>query len=139
MLGVKEKANVVYLIDFGLSKRYWDSKHINMKQKIGLTGNARYASINTLKGYEQSRRDDLEAIGYMLMYFLRGMLPWSGLEAKTKQEKYKLILRKKETFPLDDLCEGFPKVFQLYLQYARKLSFMDRPEYDMLQERFQKY
>lgn len=132
MFGTKAKAHVVYLIDFGLSKRYWDKKHALLRQKLSLTGTARYASINAHKGLEQSRRDDLEAIGHMFMYFLRGSLPWSGLDAKSKQEKYQKIMETKEQTPLDDLCDGFPDPFQDYLSYARNLQFMERPNYEKM-------
>merc|ERR1712070_1015317 len=103
--------NKVYVIDFGPSKRYRDAKtkeHIPYKEGRDLTGTARYASVNALRGVEQSRRDDLEAIGYMLMYFLRGNLPWQGLPAKTKSEKYKRIEQKKASTSVEELCQGFP-------------------------------
>merc|ERR1719237_1627240 len=96
MFGIEGKIHHVYIIDFGLSKLYYDKAHTQLRQKLSLTGTARYASINAHKGSEQSRRDDLEAIGHMLVYFLRGSLPWSGLEARTKADKYKLIEAKKE-------------------------------------------
>merc|ERR1712048_517828 len=123
MCGVASKSHHIYLIDFGLSKRYYDQKHASFKQKLSLTGTARYASINAHKGVEQSRRDDLEAIGHMFLYFLRGALPWSGLDAKTQEEKYRKIMEKKEQTPLGDLCQAFPKQFQDYLHYARNLGF----------------
>mmetsp|Transcript_40573 Transcript_40573/g.73020 ORF Transcript_40573/g.73020 Transcript_40573/m.73020 type:complete len:350 (+) Transcript_40573:29-1078(+) len=129
MFGVKEKAHHLYLIDFGLSKKYWDGKHAQMQQRLNLTGTARYASINAHRGVEQSRRDDLEAIGHMLLYFLRGHLPWSGLEAKSKAEKYRKIKETKEQVKLSDLCHGFPTAFQSYLTYARELAFSARPDY----------
>jgi len=135
MFGIKEKYHHVYIIDFGLSKMYWDKprqQHCQMKQKLSLTGTARYASINAHKGVEQSRRDDLEAIGHMLLYFLRGALPWSGLDAKTQEEKYRKICEKKETTPVADLNTGFPKQFDEYLIYCRALQFQDRPDYEML-------
>merc|ERR1719487_2663973 len=134
MFGVKDKVHHVYIIDFGLSKKYWAEVHIPMKQKLSLTGTARYASINAHKGVEQSRRDDLEAIGHMLLYFLRGALPWSGLDAKTQEEKYRKICEKKEQTKLSDLCQGFPKEFEDYLAYARNLAFQERPDYKMLWE-----
>jgi serine/threonine protein kinase len=139
MFGVKTKVHHVYIIDFGLSKKYWvDGKqHIIMRQKLSLTGTARYASINAHKGIEQSRRDDLEAIGHMLLYFLRGAMPWSGLDAKTKQDKYRKICEKKEETPLKELCAGFPDAFEDFLKYARGLGFTDRPDYDMLFSRLQ--
>jgi serine/threonine protein kinase len=136
MFGITGRAHHVYLIDFGLSKRYWDKKHSPMRQRLSLTGTARYASINAHKGLEQSRRDDLEAIGHMLMYFLRGAVPWSGLDAKNKEEKYKKIMQKKEETPLPELCDGYPECFESFLRYSRGLQFTERPDYDMLQENF---
>lgn len=136
MWGVKEKSHHLYLIDFGLSKRYWDKKHCQLKQKLSLTGTARYASLNAHRGVEQSRRDDLEAIGHMLVYFLRGVLPWSGLEAKSKQEKYRKIKEKKESTKLNELCAGFPDCFETYLSYSRNLFFTERPDYNMLRKLF---
>merc|ERR1719436_1098732 len=108
MWGSGHKAHHLYLIDFGLSVKYWDKKHVNMCTCNSLTGTARYASVNAHRGVTHSRRDDLEAIGHMLIYFLRGSLPWSGLEAKSKQEKYRKIKEKKESTELSDLCAGFP-------------------------------
>lgn len=137
MWGAGEKQNIVHLIDFGLSKRFHDGKtHIPFKQGRSLTGTARYASIKTHQGHEQGRRDDLEAIGHMLMYFLRGSLPWSGLDAKTKEEKYKKIKEKKESYPLDELCEGYPPAFQKYLKITRDLQFAERPDYVALRKLF---
>lgn len=137
MWGVKEKQHHLYLIDYGLSKRYFEGgKHIAMRQKLSLTGTARYASINAHRGLEQSRRDDIEAIGHMLLYFLRGALPWSGLEAKSKQEKYRKIKEKKESVPLPELCQGFPQAFESYLSTAREMGYKDRPNYSKLRELF---
>jgi serine/threonine protein kinase len=136
MFGAKDKAHILYAIDFGLSKKYYDQKHVNIRTKLSLTGTARYASINAHKGVEQSRRDDLEAIGHMLIYFLRGSLPWSGLEAKTQEEKYRKIREKKEEFPLTDLCKGFPEAFQTYLKTTRNLEFKERPDYKALRKLF---
>lgn len=139
MWGVRSKVHHLYMIDFGLSKRYWDmnhKRHVHQGQKQSLTGTARYASINAHCGVEQSRRDDLEAVGHMLLYFLRGKLPWSGLEAKTKKEKYEKIKKKKESTDLSALCAGFPDAFETYLRYARELGFKDRPDYVYLRKLF---
>jgi len=136
MFGIKDKVHHIYLIDFGLSKKYWDQRHINMRSKLSMTGTARYASINAHQGTEQSRRDDLEAIGHMFLYFLRGALPWSGLEAKTQEEKYRKIKEKKIDTPLDDLCKGFPVEFKDYLRTVRSLEFKERPDYNLYRQWF---
>merc|ERR1711871_1214392 len=97
LIGLGKKANMVHVIDFGLAKKYRDPKsqqHIPYRENKNLTGTARYASVNTLLGIEQSRRDDLEAIGYVLMYFNRGSLPWQGLKGNSKKEKYDRIMEK---------------------------------------------
>lgn len=136
MWGTKGKIHHVFMIDFGLSKKYYDKAHIPQRDKLSLTGTARYASINAHRGVEQSRRDDLEAIGHMLLYFLRGLLPWSGLDARTKEEKYRKIRQKKEETDIDDLCSGYPKEFSTYLKHTRELMFTDRPDYNYLRKLF---
>uniref|UniRef100_A0A7S2L8P8 Casein kinase I n=1 Tax=Zooxanthella nutricula TaxID=1333877 RepID=A0A7S2L8P8_9DINO len=136
MCGVKNKIHHLYMIDFGLSKRYFDKVHIPHRNKLSLTGTARYASVNAHRGLEQSRRDDLEAVGHMLMYFLRGVLPWSGLDAKTKEEKYNKIRQYKENTRLSDLCSGYPPEFEQYLGICRSLDFTERPKYKELRALF---
>ena len=124
-------------IDFGLAKKYRDPKthqHIPYKEGKNLTGTARYASINTHIGIEQGRRDDLEAVGYVLMYFLRGSLPWQGLKAQTKKQKYDRISEKKMSTPVETLCKGFPGEFATYLNFTRSLRFEDKPDYQYLRK-----
>jgi len=136
MTGVGPKVHHLYMIDFGLATRYHShGQHIRYRTQVSFTGTARYASINAHKGVEQSRRDDLEAIGHMLLYFLRGSLPWSGLSGKT-EEKYRKIYQTKETLPLDTLCAGYPDAFKVYLGQARKLGFRDRPDYAAMRALF---
>jgi len=135
LIGLGKKANQVHAIDFGLAKKYRDPKtqqHIPYRENKNLTGTARYASVNTHLGIEQSRRDDLEAIGYVLMYFNRGALPWQGLKANSKKEKYEKIMEKKMSTPIEILCKHFPSEFVTYLNYCRSLRFEDRPDYAYL-------
>ncbi|KAI8826963.1 kinase-like domain-containing protein [Fimicolochytrium jonesii] len=139
LMGLGKRGNQVNVIDFGLAKKYRDPKthlHIPYKENKNLTGTARYASINTHLGVEQSRRDDLESLGYVLMYFCRGALPWQGLKAATKKQKYDRIMEKKMTTPTEVLCRGFPNEFSMYLNYTRSLRFDDKPDYSYLRKLF---
>ncbi|KAJ3250625.1 casein kinase I [Chytriomyces hyalinus] len=125
----------IYIIDFGMAKLYRDPKtkqHIPYREKKSLSGTARYMSINTHLGREQSRRDDLESLGHVFMYFLRGSLPWQGLKAATNKEKYEKIGQKKQSSAIKDLCDGFPEEFSLYMRYCRELKFEETPDYDYL-------
>ncbi|KAL6043271.1 non-specific serine/threonine protein kinase [Balamuthia mandrillaris] len=139
LLGRGNKSNVVFIIDFGLAKKFRDSRtlvHIPYRERKGLTGTARYASINTHLGIEQSRRDDLEAIGYVLLYFLRGNLPWQGLKGANKKEKYERISERKILTSVEALCRGCPAEFATYLNYTRSLRFDGEPNYAYLRKIF---
>ncbi|XP_054283772.1 casein kinase I-like isoform X3 [Macrosteles quadrilineatus] len=139
LMGLGKKGNLVYIIDFGLAKKYRDGRthqHIPYRENKNLTGTARYASINTHLGIEQSRRDDLESLGYVLMYFNRGSLPWQGLKAATKRQKYERISEKKMSTPIEELCKGYPAEFPTYLNYCRTLRFEERPDYSYLRQLF---
>ncbi|KAF5839014.1 serine/threonine kinase [Dunaliella salina] len=139
LMGLGKKANQVHIIDFGLAKKYRDPKthvHIPYRENKNLTGTARYASINTHLGIEQSRRDDMESLGYVMMYFIRGSLPWQGLKAATKRHKYENISEKKMSTPIEVLCKGYPTEFVTYFQYCRSLRFDDKPDYSYLRKMF---
>ncbi|XP_010262044.1 PREDICTED: casein kinase 1-like protein 2 [Nelumbo nucifera] len=139
LMGLGRRANQVYIIDFGLAKKYRDTsthQHIPYRENKNLTGTARYASMNTHLGIEQSRRDDLESLGYVLMYFLRGSLPWQGLKAGTKKQKYEKISEKKVSTSIEALCRGYPTEFASYFHYCRSLRFDDKPDYPYLKRIF---
>ncbi|XP_004235583.1 casein kinase 1-like protein 2 isoform X1 [Solanum lycopersicum] len=139
LMGLGRRANQVYIIDFGLAKKFRDStthQHIPYRENKNLTGTARYASMNTHLGIEQSRRDDLESLGYVLMYFLRGSLPWQGLKAGTKKQKYERISEKKVSTSIETLCRGYPTEFASYFHYCRSLRFEDKPDYAYLKRIF---
>ncbi|KAM0017520.1 putative protein kinase CK1-CK1 family [Helianthus debilis subsp. tardiflorus] len=139
LMGLGRRANQVYAIDFGLAKKYRDSsthQHIPYRENKNLTGTARYASMNTHLGIEQSRRDDLESLGYVLMYFLRGSLPWQGLKAGNKKQKYEKISEKKVSTSIESLCRGYPTEFASYFHYCRSLRFDDKPDYAYLKRIF---
>lgn len=123
----------MYLIDFGLSKRYVEprtNQHIPYRTGKSLTGTARYASVNTHLGLEQGRRDDLEGLTYVLLYFLRGQLPWQGLQAANQKDKYHKICLKKQNIPVRELCKGLPAEFGTLLCYCRNLKFDETPNYN---------
>ena len=132
-------SKLIYAIDFGLAKKYRDSKtyqHIPYCDDRELIGTVRYASLNAHLGIEQSRRDDLESLGYMLLYFLRGSLPWQGMRAQGKKEKYNKICNKKMNTSAELLCKGFDQEFIDYLKYCRTLKFDQQPDYIYLKSLF---
>lgn len=141
VVGLGENSRNLYCLDFGLSKRYRDPKnmmHIRYRSDKSLTGTPRYASINNHRGVELSRRDDIESIGYILIYFLKGSLPWQGLKAENTKKKYRLIYEKKQNTQLVDLCEGVPFQFAEFLMYARSLSFDQEPDIARYRKNFQR-
>lgn len=139
LMGIGRHCNKLFLIDFGLAKKFRDPHtrvHILYREDKNLTGTARYASINAHLGIEQSRRDDMESLGYVMMYFNRGVLPWQGMKANTKQAKYEKISEKKMSTPIEVLCKGSPAEFSMYLNYCRSLRFEEQPDYMYLRQLF---
>ena len=137
LIGAGTNQSSIYMIDFGLSKRYIvNQKHIECEGNRPFTGSFRYSSLRNHKGIEQSRRDDLESIGYMLIYFCKGILPWQGQPGSTKSKRSKNIYTKKLNTSLEELCEGIPYEFLLYMKYCRTLRFKQVPDYDLLRNLF---
>lgn len=131
LVGVGEQANLVYIIDFGLSKEFRNPdthRHIPYSTTLGLTGTPTFASINSHLGLELGRRDDLESLAYILIYFLRGSLPWQGANVGNCD----LVVENKQTISTYDLCHGVPVEFRTFLEYSRSLSFDEKPDYDYL-------
>lgn len=132
----------IYLIDFGLARRYCHTvddktEHVKQMQLKSFTGTARYASINAQQQFTTSRKDDLESLAYILVYFLKGRLPWqqvpkvspNGLTPKQRKEK---ILEIKMSTKVSDICKGLPHEFQSFISYCRKLKFDEAPCYGFL-------
>ena len=137
-IGNEENTNTLYLIDYGLAKRFKDNKtnqHIPYREKRQFVGNKRMASINAHLGLELSRRDDLISIGYNLIYLLKGGLPWQGIKGKDRSNK---LAQKKIQIPNDVLCSGLPNEFLHYLNYCKNLKFEERPDYKFLKGLFGK-
>jgi len=137
----KKKENLIYIIDFGLAKMYRHPRthrHIPCIKHKSLIGTARYASANTHLGFAQSRRDDLESLGFVLVYFNRGRLPWQGLKANTKSEMYHNIAKLKFCTSENEFCQNSPSELRIYLKYCRSLSFEDEPDYAYLKRMFRK-
>ena len=133
LMGIGKNKHVVYLADFGFAKK---NKEI-YNEKAGIEGTPNYASLNTHLGISQSRRDDLESLGYVLMKFLSGSLPW---DKRTKDKKilddWEMIGVMKKQTSVEDMCKGCHKEFHMYLHYCRGLRFDEKPDYDYLNKLF---
>lgn len=138
-VGGGERSKYIYLLDFGLSAQYRDintKKHFPFNEGNKLIGNARYSSINSLKGGTQSPRDDLESLGYLLIYLLLGKLPWQGYVSHSKEDKYYKIKQIKEKTTPEQLCQGLPNLLANYINYTRSLKYEDEPNYNYLKKLF---
>lgn len=135
-LMVDTKTNEIYVIDFGLAKRYVDeeNKHLPMSENRKLTGTARYASINTHKGITPSRRDDLESLGFVLIYLLQGYLPWQDIDENDKEKRIEKIRERKEGMCLK---EELPGEFITYISYCRRLEYEEEPDYEYMKNVFE--
>ena len=115
----------MYIIDFGLSKQFRDHntcRHIPYSTNRGFTGNSVFASVNSHLGFELRRRDDLESLAYILIYFLHGSLPWQGMGQN--------IYAVKQGVTSHHMWEEHPVEFHIFLQHCRSLAFDDKPNYN---------
>jgi len=132
MIGKSDKSHL-YIMDFGLSKRFMkNEQHIKPANDRNMVGTARYVGLNVHLGFEPSRRDDMESIGYMLIYFVKGLLPWQGLKKDKKTSQIEKIKEVKMSVSLEKLCEGLPQCFSDFISHVKSLGFYDKPNYNYL-------
>lgn len=126
--------NLIYMIDFGLSKEYWDpyGAHKELDTKSGFVGTPRYASNYSHNGYSQSRRDDLEALGFMAIFLIEGSLPWQKIKITDKKMKHKELYKQKSKVDFESLCQNVPRYFLKYFEKVRALEFKTEPPYQDL-------
>ncbi|OHT11789.1 Casein kinase I isoform delta-like protein [Tritrichomonas foetus] len=139
VMGTGDNESILYIIDYGLAKKYRDTStlfHIPYSEGRSLTGTARYASVGALRGCEQSRRDDLESLAYVLIYLMKGSLPWMGLDIPSRNDKYNKILELKSSYTVDELCKGLPSEFVQFLFMVKRLGFTERPNYSRYRRLF---
>lgn len=136
LMGTGPNNRYVYMIDMGLAKEYKKKAHIKEVNGKNMIGTARYSSANSHKGLELSRRDDLESLGYLLIYFIKGELPWQGVKANNKNDKYDMIGQRKQDISIDTLCQGVPPPLVSYMKYVKALGFKDKPDYYYLRTLF---
>jgi serine/threonine protein kinase len=137
---MNHESNIINIIDFGLAKKYRDEAtliHIPYQTYRSLAGTARYVSLNAHSGIEQTRRDDLESLAYIFIYFLNGSLPWQYLDGSSGKQKHHAIMQLKLGVPVAELCLGLPEEFETFLHYTRNLSFNAQPNYRYIRALFQ--
>ena len=135
----KNDKNILYLIDFGLCRKYKSSKtgiHITPRNMGKFTGTSRYASVYAMAGNEQSRRDDIESIGYMLIFLIKKKLPWQGIKGNSYKDCYHKLYLMKKNIKLEELCRGLPREIIEYMEYAKYLKFEQEPDYNYLRNIF---
>mmetsp|Transcript_10540 Transcript_10540/g.20263 ORF Transcript_10540/g.20263 Transcript_10540/m.20263 type:complete len:417 (-) Transcript_10540:22-1272(-) len=124
----KRSSHLLYLIDFNLARKYPKTFAYISQHKGGLVGNVTYASLSAHTIEQQTRRDDCESILYILLYFLKGSLPWQGLLEKGR-EQIGLVASIKSKTPITELCRGLPVEFSILLNRARSMTFEETPDY----------
>ena len=139
LMGLGDSSGILHVVDMGISKRFINTKtkqHIPYRNDKSLTGTARYTSVHSHLGEELSRRDDMEAIGYTLIYYYTGFLPWQNMSSSMNGEGNSGILQCKLKVTVDELCKDCPSEFKSYMKYCKELEFTDKPDYKALKELF---
>lgn len=130
-MGLNENLSTCYMIDYVLAKKYFkDGEIIPFKKGRKMTGSLRFASVNSQLGFEQSRRDDLESIGYMMISFYKGQLPWEDVTASNKDEKFSMVLKSK--ISVTALLKGLPVEIVDYMNYVKCMEYGSEPDYENL-------
>ena len=139
IMGIGPNSKFLYMCDFGFCKTYRDPytlAHHPMKKGGGITGTATFASIHTLDGYTLSRRDDLESLGYVIIYLAKGTLPWANIKSDNKDELYNRIIESKKATSTEFLCRDLPIQFEEYIRYVKGLGYEQEPDYRYLKNLF---
>lgn len=139
VIGHRQQSRFIYLIDYGLARRFRDPQTLEHYQETdtkAFYGTGRYASINAHKQRTLSRRDDIESLAYLLIYLLKGSLPWMGIKGYSPELQMSKIQKIKETMPISELCKGLPDEFQTFLASARELKFDEEPPYSFYRSIF---
>lgn len=136
----KDSKNNIFCIDFGLAKKYVNKSgtHIEFAKSRKFCGTAKYASIAAHEHVEQSRKDDLESLIYMLIYLYKGKLPWSNIKNHDKKKKYKKIYKEKLSYTAEELCEKMPREYTIFLNYIKTMEFNEKPPYSSFIKMFTK-
>ena len=135
MMGTGDRSSRVFLIDFGLTQLFWNpatGNHIAQVRGLDITGTVRYSSINSHLGRTQSRRDDLESLAYVIVYLVKGRLPWQGVASHPGRVNYDKVLKIKQLTMAKTLSEGMPQPFVKFIQHIQSLDFEDEPNYRYL-------
>jgi len=129
---------LIYIVDFGLAKKFKSERgnHVKFSINKNISGTLRFCSVNSMRGVEQSRRDDLESLCYLIIYFLKGSLPWQGLNISSKEKRFQTIYKIKKEVKIETLCEGLPKEILDILKYVKNLGFNETPRYDYIKNLF---
>ncbi|CAD8100822.1 unnamed protein product [Paramecium sonneborni] len=140
LFGVDDECSKIYVVDFGISKVYRD-KHGNIhpfRDNTSFIGTTRYASIAAHKGYELSRKDDIESLIYVLLYFMKGQLPWQNMQNVSDEERTSKVGEMKMSIDPKELCKDVPNEFAIILEYLKQLQYLSEPNYNFVYQQFEK-